>query len=85
MKYTVEGITQDQYILASQKKKILISVKGGDLTADEVKLIKASPYGKKLIDEGLLKIEADLPAQAQAAEEKGKPAAAPVVQAEGKK
>jgi hypothetical protein len=61
MKYTVAGITQDQYIRVGPEKKIVISPKGGDFSDKEAAQIYANPYGKKLIDDGVLKIEGFTP------------------------
>jgi hypothetical protein len=77
MKYTTSGITQDQYIRVSPEKKITISPKSGELKPKEVELIKASPYGKGLIEAGLLKIEDDSPAPATASLEKPKESPGP--------
>jgi hypothetical protein len=57
MKYTVAGITQQQSIRVSPKEKINIAPSGGELSEKDVDLMKKSPYGKKLIAEGVLKIE----------------------------
>jgi hypothetical protein len=77
MKYTTSGITQDQYIRVGPEKKITISLKGGELKPKEVELIKASPYGKGLIEAGLLKIEGDSPAPAPGSPEKPKESPGP--------
>jgi hypothetical protein len=77
MKYTTNGVTQDQYIRVSPEKKIDISPKGGELTPENVKLIIASPYGKELIEAGMLKIEGNLPAPAPVSPEKPKTSPGP--------
>jgi hypothetical protein len=84
MKYTTSGITQDQYIRVSPEKKITISPKGGELTPEDAKLIKASPYGKALIEAGALKIEGAIPAQ-PAPPEKSNTSPGPAQVGEGSK
>jgi hypothetical protein len=84
MKYAASGITQEQYIRVSPEKKIAISPKGGELTPDNVKLIKASPYGMALVEAGLLKIEGGSPAPAPASPEKTKASPGPVQAEAGK-
>jgi hypothetical protein len=61
MKYTVAGITQNQYIRVGPETKIVIFPKGGDFSDKEAAQIYTNPYGKKLIDDGVLKVEGFTP------------------------
>jgi hypothetical protein len=50
MKYTTK-IGQPQFV-----GKVKIEPQGGDLTEKQVEAIKADPWGKELIEKGILKI-----------------------------
>jgi hypothetical protein len=56
MKYTA-AITQPQYVRVSTEKTITLSPNGGELSNKDAELVKASAYGKRLIDTGVLKFE----------------------------
>jgi hypothetical protein len=53
MKY-VAKIAQPQYIRIDADRKITISPNGGEMADKDAELVKASPYGKRLIEGGLL-------------------------------
>ena len=56
MKYTA-NITQKQYIKVGHNKNVIIFPGDGELSNKDIEQVKSSPYGKKLIASGVLKIE----------------------------
>ena len=56
MKY-IAAITQPQYVRVSAEKTIILSPNGGELSNKDADLIRASVYGKRLIETGVLKFE----------------------------